>query len=176
MKRLAFSLLVFFLIGTLAGLTHAQNPDFTGVWAMDMEKSDDLAQRVREAAGSTRGITRSRTKQIVERMQHLARGAEEIEITQTAADFKVFDLEGNLHIYYLDGEKRVRETPWGEKLQVLALWNENNLIVETEGKDLGKVREVYTFDGEQLVYVLQLEFKDFKNTVISRKVYNRKPE
>ncbi len=176
MKKLAFPLLVFFLLGTLAGVGHAQNPDFTGVWVLDAAKSDDLAQRVREAAGSTQEITRSRVKQIVNRMQHLARGGEEIEIAQTADDFKIFDLEDNVRIYYLDGKKRVRETPWGEKLQVVAAWNENDLIVETDGKDLGKFREVYTFDGEQLVFVLQLENKDFENTVVSRNVYNRKPE
>jgi hypothetical protein len=109
-------------------------------------------------------------------MQHLARAADELEIEQTAADFKIFDLEDNVRIYYLDGKKRLRETPWGEKLEVLAAWNDNELIVETEGKDLGKFREVYAFDGEQLVFVLQLEHEDFEQTIISRKVYNRKPE
>jgi hypothetical protein len=176
MKKLVFSLLVLFLIGILAELGHAQKPDFKGIWTIDTENSDDLAQRVRKGAGSTQEITRSRVKQILDRIQHLARAADELEIEQTATEFKIFDLEDNVRIYYLDGKKRLRETPWGEKLQVLALWNENDFIVETEGKELGKVREVFTFDGEQLVYVLRLELKDFDNTVIARKFYNRKPE
>jgi hypothetical protein len=176
MKKLVLPLLVIFFIGTLAGYGHAQKPNFTGIWSIDAKKSDDLAQRVREGAGSTQEITRSRVKQIVDRMQHLARAADELEIEQTAADFKIFDLDDNVRIYYLDGKKRLRETPWGEKLQVLAAWNENELIVATEGKDLGKFTEVYALDGEQLVFVLQLEHEDFEQTIISRKVYNRKPE
>jgi hypothetical protein len=163
-------------MSNLSGFANAQHPDFTGVWVLDLEKSDDLAERAREAAGSTREITRSRVKQVVDRLQHLARGAEEIEITQTQDDFKIFDREDNVRIYYLDGKQRVRETPWGEKLQVVATWKDGDLIVETDGKDLGKFTEVYTFDGEQLVFVLQLNNKDFEQTVISRTVYNRRTE
>jgi hypothetical protein len=176
MNKLALPLLILFLVGALTGFGYAQKPDLSGIWIIDGDKSDDLAQRVREGAGSTQQITRSRARQIVERMQQLARGADELEIEQTPDDFKIFDLEDNVRIYYLDGKKRVRETPWGEKLQVVAAWNQDELIVETVGKDLGKFREVYTLDGEQLVFVLQLEHEDFEQTVVSRKVYNRKPE
>jgi hypothetical protein len=58
-------------------------------------------------------------------------------------------------------------------LQTLADWNENQLVIVTEGKDLGKVTQVYAFEGEQLVYVIQMDIKGFENRVIARYVYDR---
>jgi hypothetical protein len=153
---------------------HAQKPDFSGVWVRDVEKSDNMEEKVRDGAGSTREITKLNVQQVLRRLTHLARAAQEIEIEQSEADFKMFDREDNVVIYYIDGKKHLRETPWGEKLSTLTNWSGDDLLISTESKDLGKIRQVYTFDGETLVYVLQLELKGFEKTVIVRQLYNRK--
>jgi hypothetical protein len=44
----------------------------------------------------------------------------------------------------------------------------------TEGKDIGKITEVYDFEGEQLVFVIQMDIKGFENTVVARYVYDRR--
>jgi len=157
-------------------IAHAQKPDFSGVWVLNVDKSDDMEQKVRDAAGSTREITKLNVQQLLTRLTHLARAAQEIEIEQSEADFKMFDRENNVRIYYIDGNKHVRETPWGEKLETLTSWSGNDLIISTEGKDLGKLREVYTYEDETLVYVLQLELKGFEKTVIVKNRYDRKGE
>ena len=59
-------------------------------------------------------------------------------------------------------------------LQTLADWNGDELIIVTEGKEIGKVTEVYTYDGEQLVCVIQLELKGFETDVVARRYYDRK--
>ena len=171
-------LVVPVLLGGLVLLTpavaHAQKPDFSGIWVLNVEKSDDMEQKVRAGAGSTREITKLNVQQVLTRCMHLARAAQEIEIEQSEADFKMFDREDNVRIYYIDGKKHLRETPWGEKLHTLTTWSSDDLLMSTEGKDLGKFREVYTYEGEMLVYVLQLELKGFDNMVIVRHLYDRK--
>jgi hypothetical protein len=171
-------LVVPVLLAGLALLTpcaaHAQKPDFSGVWVRDVEKSDNMEEKVRDGAGSTREITKLNVQQVLTRLTHLARAAQEIEIEQSETDFKMFDREDNVVIYYIDGKKHLRETPWGEKLNTLTNWSGDDLLISTESKDLGKIRQVFTFDGETLVYVLQLELKGFEKTVIVRQLYNRK--
>jgi hypothetical protein len=165
-------LAVFILLTPLSA--HAQKPDFSGTWVLDIEKSDNMEEKVRAGAGSTGEITKLNVQQLLTRLTHLARAAQEVEIEQSEADFKIFDLEDNVRIYYIDGKKHLRETPWGEKLNTLTNWSGDDLLMSTEGKNLGKFREVYTFEGEALVYVLQLELKGFEKTVIVRHFYNRK--
>ena len=155
-------------------VARAEKPDFSGVWVLNVAKSDDMEQKVRDGAGSTREITKLNVQQLLTRLTHLARAAQEIEIEQSEADIKLFDREDNVRIYYIDNKKHVRETPWGEKLETLTSWSGEDLIMSTEGKDLGKFREVYTYEDETLVYVLQLELKGFEKTVIVRHLYDRK--
>ncbi len=153
---------------------NAQKPNFSGTWVLDKETSDNLEEKVRIGAGGTNRITRIDVKRIVDRLTHLARASEEIEIEQSAEDFTVADKQDNLRIYYIDGKKHVRQTPWGVKLQTLTNWKDAQLIITTEGKDLGKVTETYRLEGEQLVFAVQLESDDFENTVVARNQYFRK--
>jgi hypothetical protein len=159
-------------VGTLEA--QAQKPNFSGIWILDVEKSDDWANMVRAAAGNTKSFTKMDVQRIVDRLTYLARTAEEIEIEQSEKEFKTFDKDDNVLIYYLDGKKHTRQTPWGAMLQTLADWNGDDLIIVTEGKNIGKVTEVYTYDVEQLVFVIQLELEGFETDVVARYVYNRK--
>jgi hypothetical protein len=152
----------------------AQKPDFSGEWVLDVDKSDDLAMRARAGAGSATQFTRMGVQQLLDRVAQLSRASEEIEIEQTVEDFKVFDLDDNVRIYYIDAKKHPRQTSWGAKLETITAWNKEELIIVTEGKELGRVTEVYTFEGKQLVFVLQLENKEFESKVVARHYYNRK--
>jgi hypothetical protein len=160
------------MMGTLEA--QVQKPNFSGIWTLDLDKSDDWAFLVRAAAGNTKSFTKMDVQRIVDRLTYLARTNEEIEIEQSEKEFKTFDKDDNVLIYYLDGKKHTRQTPWGAMLQTLADWNGDELIIVTEGKDIGKVTEVYAYDGEQLVFVIQLELKDFEENVVARYIYNRK--
>ena len=153
--------------------TAAQKPNYSGQWQLDIEKSDDMRSRVREAVGATGEITRSDVRQIADRLIQLARALEWVEIEQTEKDFKIFDSDDNVRIYYLDGKKHPRQTPWGEMLQAVTGWNEDLLIVKTEGRGLGTVSEIYGMDGDQLLFIVQVENKRFNNKVLVRSFYDR---
>jgi hypothetical protein len=152
----------------------AQKPDFSGIWVLDVGKSDDWANMVRAGAGSTKDFTKMDVQRIVDRLAYLARTNEEIEIEHSEKEFKTFDKDDNVLIYYIDGKKHSRQTPWGAMLQTLADWSEDQLVIVTESKEIGKVTEVYALDGEQLVFVIQMDIKGFENTVIARYIYSRK--
>jgi hypothetical protein len=154
----------------------AQKPDFSGIWTLNFEKSDDWADLVRTGAGNTRSFTKMDVQRIVDRLTYLARTAEEIEIEQSEREFKTFDKDDNVLIYYLDGKKHSRQTPWGAMLETVADWNGDELVIVTQNKELGKVTEVYAYEGKQLVSVIQMELKGFENTVVARQYYNRKEE
>ena len=100
-----------------AAQAQAQKPDFSGTWELDLQASDDTESQVLGGAGedTTRGMTRLERGRLVERLIQLARAIDEIEIAQTERDFRIFDWDDNLRIYYLDGRKHARQTPWGAK-------------------------------------------------------------
>ena len=162
----------FLMLGTVEA--KAQKPDFSGIWTLDVDKSDNLANRVRTGAGNTKSFTKIDVQRIVDRLAYLSRTSEELELEQTDKDLKIFDKDDNVRIYYIDGKKHPRQTPWGAQLQTVTNWNGDDLVIVTESKELGKVTEVYTFEGEQLVFVIQMENKDFESNVVARHYYNRK--
>ena len=160
----------------IAVAADAQTPDFSGTWVLDLEKSDDLGEKVLAGAGDTDRLTQIEVKRISDRLTLLARAGEEIEIEQTEADFKIFDKSDNVRIYYIDGEKHARQTPWGAKLQTLTDWDDEQLVITTEGEELGKVTETYSFEGRQLVFVVQMEVEGFASAIVARSTYQRKEE
>lgn len=151
----------------------AQTPDYSGEWQINLEKSDDMAFKIQDAVGATGEITRSDVRLIAERLTQLASAVEWLEIEQSEKDFKIFDRDDNVRIYYLDGKKHPRQTPWGVMLQAQTGWNKDLLIVNTEGKDLGKISEIYGQEGDQLLFLLQVENKKFEKTLIVRSYYDR---
>jgi hypothetical protein len=132
-----------------------------------------MSTKIRDAVGTTGEITRSDVRMIAERLTQLARAVDWLEIEQTEKDFKIFDRDDNVRIYYLDGKKHPRQTPWGAMLEAQTGWNEDLLIVNTEGKDLGKISEIYGLDEGQLLFILQVENKKFAKTLIVRNYYDR---
>ena len=158
----------------LAVAASAQTPDFSGIWVLDLEKSDNFEEKVQAGAGDTGRLTQIDIRRISDRLLHVARASGEIEIEQTDEDFKIFDKGDNVRIYYIDGKKHARQTPWGAKLQTLTDWNGEQLVITTEGEELRKVTETYVLEGRQLVFVVQIEVEGFAATIVARSYYHRK--
>ena len=95
-----------------------RKPDFSGTWRLDVEASDDTESQVLGGAGAdtTHGMTHLERNRVLERLVELARAIDEIDVAQTERDFRIFDRDDNLRIYYLDGKKHARQMPWGTKL------------------------------------------------------------
>lgn len=155
----------------------AQKPDFSGTWELDLQASDDTESQVLGGVGedTTRGMTRLERGRLVERLIQLARAIDEIEITQTERDFRIFDRDDNLRIYYLDGQKHARQTPWGAKLDAVAKWDGQQITVRTTGGEIGEVQETFGMEGRQLVFIVRIKNENFQNEIVIRNYYDRLP-
>jgi hypothetical protein len=184
---LAVALTVAIALTSLAGLGLAEaapvqsNPDFSGKWRRDVDRSDDAEALVRAGLGVTEKTTGRPdvpALRTADRLVQLSQALDELEIKQTAKDFRIYDDAGNVRIYYIDGKKHPRQTPWGASLQTETSWQQNQLHMHTEGKDIGKVKvdEFYALEGTQMVFLVRIKAKNTKEDVVVRTYYNRVKE
>jgi len=157
----------------VAAISLAQgNPDFSGKWSLDTEKSDDGDAVILGGIGSTDRMSPN-DRRTAERLIGLVRALRVLEIHQSPADFRLHDEADNVRIYYIDGKKHARETPWGEKLETVTKWEGSELHARTDGKDLGEIDEVYAMEGSQLLYTVKIRLEDSKQEVVVRTYYGR---
>jgi hypothetical protein len=107
------------------------------------------------------------------RMDDMLGAAESMEITLADGEFKVIDSE-RVRIYYLDGEKHVRETPQGGKLETVSQVKGNQVTIEEKTEQGMKITQTFALgpDGTVLVVTNRLENKRFKEPVVIRSVYD----
>jgi len=184
MHRSDTSLAAIFMVAVLlvaafpgAAQAQAQKPDFSGTWELDVEASDDTESQVLGGVGEdvTHGMTHLERGRLVERLIQLARAIDEIEIAQTEQDLSIFDRDDNLRIYYLDGRKHARQTPWGAKLDAVAKWDGQQITVRTSGEQVGEVQETFGMEGRQLVLIVRIKNENFQNEIVIRNYYDRQP-
>jgi hypothetical protein len=167
MVRLLFSCLI------LASVSFAQgNPDFSGKWTLDTEKSDDGEAVILGGIGNPDRMS-PKDRRIADRLMELVRALRVLEIRQSPTDFRLYDEADNVRIYYIDGKKHTRETPWGEKLETVTKWEGSELQMRTDGKDLGEIDELYAIEGNQLLYTVKIRLEDAKEEVAVRAYYAR---
>jgi len=170
MARILFSCLL------LASVSFAQgNPDFSGKWTLDAEKSDDGEAVILGGIGSPDRMSPN-DRRTAERLIDLVRALRFLEIHQSPADFRLDDEADNVRIYYIDGKKHTRETPWGEKLETVTKWEGSELHMRTDGKDLGEIDELYVMEGGQLLYTVKIRLEDSEQEVVIRSYYGRAKE
>jgi hypothetical protein len=164
---------LFFASWILASFAFAQgNPDFSGTWNLDADKSDDGEAVIMGGLGDPDRMS-PKDRRVAERLIALGRALQVLELSHTAADFRLYDEADNVRIYYIDGKKHQRETPWGEKLDTVTKWEGNELHMRTDGKDLGEIDEIYSMDGPQLLYTIRMRLDGSKEEVVVRTYYNR---
>ncbi|HEY7817615.1 MAG TPA: hypothetical protein VIG29_05320 [Vicinamibacteria bacterium] len=157
----------------LASISFAQgNPDFSGTWNLDPDKSDDGEAVILGGLGDPDRMS-PKDRRIAERLMELVRALQLLEIRQSPSDFRLYDEADNVRIYYMDGKKHQRETPWGEKLETVTKWEGSALHMQTDGKDLGKISEIYSMEGSQLLYTVKMKLDDVKEEIVVRTFYNR---
>ena len=160
----------------LASVSFAQgNPDFSGKWTLDAEKSDDGEAVILGGIGSPDRMS-PKDRRTAERLIDLVRALRVLEIRQSPADFRLYDEADNVRIYYIDGKKHTRETPWGEKLETVTKLEGSELHMRTDGKDLGEIDELYAMEGGQLLYTVKIRLEDSEQEVVIRSYYGRAKE
>lgn len=159
-----------------ASVSFAQgSPDFNGKWSLDDQKSDDGEAVILGAVGDPDRLS-PKDRRIAERLIILIRALRVLEIRQSASDIRLYDDADNVRIYYIDGKKHQRETPWGERLETVTQWEGGELYMRTDGKDLGEIDEIYAMEGEKLLYTVKIRLEDSKQEVVIHTYYDRAKE
>lgn len=159
----------------VAGLTQAAAPDLSGEWKLDTAKSDDAESEILKGAGedTTHGLSHLERGRVLERLVSLARSSDRIEIEQTQEDFQISDRGENVRIYYLDGRKHPRQTPWGASLEAQVEWRDGSLTVRSRGEEVGEVVETFGLEGHQLVLIVRIRNRLFEEEIAIRHYYDR---
>jgi len=163
--------LLSFLLVTSFSLAQG-NPDFSGKWTLDESKSDDGEAVILGGLGDPQRMSPN-DRRTADRLIALVRAFRVLEIRQSATDFSLYDEADNVRIYYIDGKKHARETPWGERLETVTKWEGGVLQARTDGKDLGEIDELYAMEGNQLLYTVKVRLEDSDQEVVVRTFYGR---
>jgi hypothetical protein len=164
--------LAFVFAAALA--TTQSTPDFTGKWTLDDSRSDDAEALIVAGLGDPNRMS-PENRRTADRLLQLVNALRVLDIKQGASDFRLFDQADNIRIYYIDGKKHQRETPWGERLETMTKWEGSELHVRTDGKDLGEIDEIYGMEAKDLVYTVKLRLEDSDDEVVVRSFYQRAP-
>jgi hypothetical protein len=184
-------LALIFLLCT-AGVSAAQNgPDLTGVWTLDPASSDDIAAKIKEAAGPeymsggpslTRGVEtwipwtgsgEAKRVGLREFLLSTVPALQTLEIQQTATEVKTIQGESAVRIFHLTRESAGTSAATGEKVTRRAQWQGQALSLESKGD--GKLVETLTLDpaAGQLKYALRFEQKQLKSPLELHLAYTR---
>ena len=160
-----------------------------GTWEVNPDESDDMEEKIRvglasmkrggRGGGSRDGpedpnIALARLKGMQRIIRSLSAAADELTIEVDGNEFRVAGAgEGRVRIFYLDGEKHVRETPDGTKLETIAQWNGKQILIEQQAKDEGTINEVYELgsDPNVLVVMFRLKIKRLEEPIVIKSVY-----
>jgi hypothetical protein len=195
MRRPLASILVVFALG---GSARAQDAgDITGVWQKNKELSQDVAAKIKEAAGPGHvvggpgwtagtetwlpwgGATRFDEGQRVELRDLLLAsvpGLESIEIVQEGQEVKTIHGEDGVRLFNLARASAGTGGLSGAILTRTASWKDGQLVLESKGKE-GRFTEIFTPvpARRQLTYALRLERKLLKAPLEATLVYDRAP-
>ncbi len=157
----------------------------SGTWMRNPELSDDPEEKVREAV--TRVIDRANSRrrggpslddpELRRRMEQsldsLIQSAETLVIEQENDELQVDDGHGRIRIFYLDGQKHIRQTPGGASLETTCTVGGRYILVEQKMDGGVKINENYTLlqDGSRMELTVRLETKQLKEPLGVRSVY-----
>jgi len=153
--------------------------DFSGSWKLNPKRSDDPRVRIDAVVGpevsqdsGSRELERTRLRHF---MLNRADEFREIDIEQSASDFKIIPKNGNTAIFYF-GREHVRNG-LGGNLRCKTHWQDSQLVIEQEGEDKTRSIQVFTLmpDGRQMIQAIRFENKRLSTPFEVRLLYDREP-
>ena len=155
-------------------------PNLSGKWKFNEKQSDDPHEKFQQAmrdnhhsgggfegghgmpsggfgGGRGSGDFRGRQGDNGEH-QHMFEAPVELTISNNASVFRTIDNTGTDRSLYTDGRKNEIEMEGGRKLIATAHWEEDQLVVETQGQKGGTIRQTYELspDSKQLFVKLRI--------------------
>lgn len=178
------------LIATPAASPGADAPNFSGVWTLNRQQSDDAAARIKEAAGSqyVAGAPSWGSETLfswssfkegarVDLRQFLLDGVPalaSLEIEQTAVELRTIHGEDGVRIFNLTRATAGTSAATGEKVTRQAYWKGPQAVLESKtGKS--RLDEVLTLvpGRDQLIHAIRFQTELFKSPLELRLVYDR---
>jgi hypothetical protein len=183
---LAATLLLF-----AAGSAQADDaPSFAGTWTLNHELSQDLAAKVKDAAGPGQmsggpkwaeetwlpwGADFSEPERlgVRELLLKAVPAFDDLEIEQSGDEVKTLHGTGGSRIFHLNRASSGTSALAGKTVRRDARIQEGQLVLESKGKN-SRLREVFILESpKRLVYMLTLEQERLKMPLQARLVYDR---
>ncbi len=172
-------------------LVASSQGSLAGNWIVNPDESEDPQAKIETALQSERRERRGRSEEpepdpnlFLSRMRSMERLLESLSAAADELTIEVAPGEvhvaaagaGRVRIFYLDGEKHIRQTPSGSELETRAQWDGRQLVVEQDGGDGDTVNEVYALDSDPsvLVVVFRLKLDRLEEPIVIRTVYDRR--
>ena len=178
----------------LAGPVHAAEPappDLAGHWVLDRGQSDDIAEKVKFAAGSQyvqgapkwgsetllpwgRNFDEDERLMLRDLLLEGLRVLDTMEVEQTPSEFRTIHGEDGLRVFPLTRKGTGTSVFTGEKLTRQATWKGNQLLLDAKsGKT--KVKETLTLSpaGDRLTHDLHAEMDLLEHPLDLKLVYTR---
>ena len=167
-------ILVTFALLTPAAASAVDTPDLSGYWKRNPESSQDAVSKV-FASLSLEGRGFSPDEQrFHDALLHFAKVIESLQIEQTAKDVKIILAGDEVQIYYL-GRAHVRQGVLGGRLEVLANWRRDELIIQ-ERNEFGKLLQSLSLSREgRLSVLVSLDDRRLREPLLLLSVYDRVP-
>ena len=177
-----------FALSALLGLVvpgatvEAQQPDFSGVWEFNQQRSHDLRSKIEEAVGpdATTGDAKKDLVRVWIRRWLLGviddPDARFLTVEQSDRDFKT-GLADEVSTYYF-GREAASRGPLGGKLTVSIAWQGAQLRLEEKSGDGGHIAALYTLlpPGDTLLVAYRLEHKTLIKPLEVSMFFERVPE
>ncbi len=178
---LAVSLLLGLLVPRVAPAAEDQ-PDFSGVWVFNEQRSEDLRAKVQESVGpaKTQGDIKKDIVRIWIRQWLLGvlddPDSRYLTIEQSEKDFKS-GLGDEVSNYYF-GRVAASRGPAGGTLRVKVYWEGSQLVTEEGSSDGGRIIAIYTMlpPGETILIRYRLEHKSLKKPLEVAMFFDRDEE
>jgi hypothetical protein len=182
-------LIAGFLLSSLSSWVPSARAEtnLSGTWQRDPESSDDADAKIEETAKDFfdkatkggRGIMSDEIREIQKNLERIislyVHYAEEMVIEDEGTELVVDDGYGKVRIFYVDGLKHKRETPFGAKLETICTRQGGRIVIEQKLDKWGRITETYlpSSDGEALIHTVRFESKRFKKPLVIRNSYFR---
>jgi hypothetical protein len=182
---------VSLLLAGAAPTPAEEPPDINGVWALNKSLSQDIAEKIKTAAGSasmsggvswatetwipwTGGFSEGQRVEMREFLLATVPALQSVEIEQTPDEIKTIHGETGVRNFNLKRASAGSSALSGETVSRQARWQGGQLVLESKGKE-SRLVELLTPvpTRNQLNYALRLEHKLLKAPLEVSLVYDR---
>jgi hypothetical protein len=192
--RFIVAISVVLLLTTLPLPAAAAKPDFSGIWKLDPEESDDPLQLMRDRLDKRPRIdsgvlpgdptqppirrpTAPRRDPGNRGLREPDEGVERLDIVHADPRISIRFADGQERVFFTDNRAPVDRFEIG-LLSATAKWKKRDLVFRAESAYGGKIRETYQLsaDGSRLTVTIRREGDGHGPGIVFKRIYDRVEE